>query len=191
MIARRGRDLTWAATVAALALGGCAGPPSRTNGDHPGVEALFHATSVPLRRGDPVRVSGIEVGIVTSIRRQIGGVVVSMRQTRTDLPYMRLGLWPVCADAYVTVRPRIFVSGRYFMDLMPFTRRGPPLLDGDRIPASHTRVFTENLEADPSAALRAYRRLGWPRFTKADEGPLGARCPNLPRSSSAAGQAGT
>jgi phospholipid/cholesterol/gamma-HCH transport system substrate-binding protein len=124
-----------------LALAGCGGdgnkPPAPT------VEARFDEELREVRRGDPVRVAGVEVGRVDEVRREGGETVLVLRREKPA--------WVVSERAEVKVRPRIFAEGRYFLDLGPLPDGGPELEDGDTIPA--TRTSLPALRSDALQAL--------------------------------------
>ena len=99
---------------------------------HYEVRAAF-ATSNNLRPGSPVRISGVEVGKVTSIERaERGGrgAVVTMRISDKGRP--------VHSDATAKIRPRIFLEGNFFVDLTAGTPTAKELEDGATIPVQQT-----------------------------------------------------
>jgi phospholipid/cholesterol/gamma-HCH transport system substrate-binding protein len=115
--------------VALLVLSGCGGedePPPPT------VEARF-ADDLKVRRGDPVRVAGVDIGQVDEVRREGAETVLVLRREKPA--------WFVTQRAEVKVRPRIFEEGRFFLDLGPaLAEGGPELQDGDSIPVSRTSL---------------------------------------------------
>ena len=137
----------WAPAIlaATLLLAGCGGDHGKTATTPPRTfdfEADF-GSELPatLATGDPVRISGLSVGTVTRVTRSpSGGGVVAMRiRTRHESPASP-GIWVVYTDAQVAVRPRIFLEGDWFIDLDPGTGSFAPLGNGDRLPATRTRV---------------------------------------------------
>lgn len=85
----------------------------------------------PLHRGDPVRVAGIDVGAVRGVENRSAGMRVKL-VVRSKRP-------PLHRDAEITIRPRIFKEGAWFLDLLPGTP-GTELLPRDgRLRATRTR----------------------------------------------------
>jgi ABC-type transporter Mla subunit MlaD len=124
--------------LAVLALAGCGGDDKGEERPTT-VEAVFDEALPPLHRGDPVRLAGLDVGEVAGVRREGGATIVSMRQKPRGPSEEWVG---VGSRAEAKIRPRIFREGRHFIDVQPFTRSGPFLRDGDRIPPSRTDVPT-------------------------------------------------
>jgi phospholipid/cholesterol/gamma-HCH transport system substrate-binding protein len=89
-------------------------------------ETNLHLTS-------PVRIAGVDVGQVTSVRRVPGSptdAVVSMTVAATGLP--------IHANATASIRPRLFLEGNYYIDLQPGTPDAPTLSSGQTLPAPNT-----------------------------------------------------
>jgi len=86
-----------------------------------------------LHLASPVRIAGVEVGKVTSIKR-VGGTstaaVVTMTVASNGLP--------IHADATIDVRPRLFLEGNFYVDLHPGTPSAPTLSSGQTLPAANT-----------------------------------------------------
>jgi len=113
-----------------LVLPACSGAPGRGQG--PVVTAEF-ARGTGLYPGSPVRVLGIDVGTITSVRNVGGHVRVRMQLDEgTRLP----------KGAYATIVPLTLLGERY-VQLGPHYEGGPRLEDGDRIPIEHTSVPAE------------------------------------------------
>jgi ABC-type transporter Mla subunit MlaD len=76
------------------------------------VNAVFQSAN-NLRRNSPVRIAGVEVGRVKSIKAEEGSTaaVVTMEIKKSGLP--------IHADATARIRPRIFLEGNFFVDLQP------------------------------------------------------------------------
>jgi phospholipid/cholesterol/gamma-HCH transport system substrate-binding protein len=134
---------------------------------HYEVRAAF-TSSNNIRAGSPVRIAGVEVGEVTGVERGSGGAVVTMRIEREGRP--------VHADATAKIRPRIFLEGNFFVDLVPGTGAAGELEDGDTIPVQQTatpvqldEVLTA-LQSDTRDQLKTLLRA----YGKALQGP-GAR----------------
>lgn len=123
------------AAVAALVLAtllvllpACSGGPTAG----PSISAEFQR-GTGLYPGSPVRVLGIDVGTITSVRNVDGHVRVGMQlEPGTKLP----------ADAHATIVPLTLLGERY-VQLGPSYDGGPRLADGDRIPLARTSVPAE------------------------------------------------
>ena len=96
------------------------------------LKATFTAET-QLHLASPVRIAGVEVGTVTSIRR-VGGSSTAAVVTMTVAPN---GL-PIHADATVDIRPRLFLEGNFYVDLHPGTPSAPTLSSGHTLPAANT-----------------------------------------------------
>jgi phospholipid/cholesterol/gamma-HCH transport system substrate-binding protein len=86
-----------------------------------------------LNKNARVRVAGVEIGVVESVK-PLGdggpGALVTMRIKEHGLP--------IREDATVKVRPRIFLEGNYFVDIEPGSPSAPAVKDGATIPVSQT-----------------------------------------------------
>jgi phospholipid/cholesterol/gamma-HCH transport system substrate-binding protein len=78
----------------------------------------------------PVRMAGVPVGQVTSIQRQGETGVVSMEIEKQGLP--------LHTDATAKIRPRIFLEGNYFVELLPGSPSAPTVSSGYTIPITQT-----------------------------------------------------
>jgi len=83
----------------------------------------------------PVRVAGVNVGRVIGAGRS--GNAGTLRFTVEDAAR------PIHADAFATIRPRIFLEGNFFIDLDPGTPGAPELESGDTIPVTHTATAVQ------------------------------------------------
>ena len=95
------------------------------------LKAVF-ASANSIRKNSPVRIAGVNVGVVKSISRDpnSNAAVVTMEIQDKGLP--------IHNDAQLMIRPRIFLEGNFFVDLKPGTPSAPKLGDGDTIPVTHT-----------------------------------------------------
>ncbi len=86
-----------------------------------------------LNKNARVRVAGVEIGVVESVK-PLGdggpGALVTMRIKEDGLP--------IREDATIKVRPRIFLEGNYFVDIEPGSPSASPVKDGATIPVSQT-----------------------------------------------------
>jgi ABC-type transporter Mla subunit MlaD len=95
------------------------------------VEAVFqNANSV--RPNSPVRIAGVDVGKVASVKRY----------KDTDMSVVTLELkdkaLPIHKDATAKIRSRTFLEGNFFVDLQPGTPTSPTIDDGDTLPYTQT-----------------------------------------------------
>jgi phospholipid/cholesterol/gamma-HCH transport system substrate-binding protein len=98
------------------------------------VNATFQ-NAANVATGSPVRIAGVNVGKVTKVER-VGN---DSRVTFTVADSGR----PIHTDAYVKIRPRIFLEGNFFLDVDPGSPSRPEL-DGDgSIPISHTATAVQ------------------------------------------------
>jgi virulence factor Mce-like protein len=101
--------------------------------DHYKVKAIF-PTANNVRPSSPVRIAGVNVGKVTRVRHVGGGA----QATEVEMDLTKGGL-PIHRDAQMTVRPRIFLEGNFFVDVRPGSPSAPLLREGDTIPINQTR----------------------------------------------------
>jgi phospholipid/cholesterol/gamma-HCH transport system substrate-binding protein len=93
------------------------------------LEAVF-PTAVNIHPKSPVRVAGVDVGKVTSIKRQGSTGLVSMEIEARGLP--------VHSDATLKIRPRIFLEGNWFVEMQPGSPSAKTLSSGATIPITQT-----------------------------------------------------
>jgi ABC-type transporter Mla subunit MlaD len=102
----------------------------------PGYE--LHATfqnATTLKPKSPVRIAGVNVGEVTDVTSH--GNMAEVTFTVNDE-----GL-PIHKDATVTIRPRLFLEGNFFLDLRPGSPNAPNLSSGGDIPVSQTATAVQ------------------------------------------------
>jgi phospholipid/cholesterol/gamma-HCH transport system substrate-binding protein len=100
---------------------------------HPYELKATFANAQSLAPKSPVRIAGVEVGKVKKIEPAGGGSnasVVTMTLKKTALPLHR--------DTRLKIRPRIFLEGNFFVDVLPGTPSAGTLHSGDTVPASQT-----------------------------------------------------
>ena len=85
-----------------------------------------------LRETAPVRIAGVNVGEVTSVVPDGEAAKVTFTVDEDGLPLNE--------DATITIRPRLFLEGNYFLDLRPGSPTAEDLPDGGDIPSSQTAV---------------------------------------------------
>lgn len=106
-----------------------------------------------LSKGAQVRIAGIAVGEVTSVRRGPAGTAeITMAIKESGRPLHR--------DATLAIRPRLFLEGNFFVDLRPGSPSAPELREGDTIPLSQTATAVRidsvlrMLQTDARAKIR-------------------------------------
>lgn len=108
------------------------GGPTPFGGSPYRVKAVF-TVQTELQLNSPVRIAGVNVGKVTSIKR-VGGsspaAVVTMTVKHSGLP--------IHSNATVNVRPRLFLEGNFYVNLQPGTPSAPTLPSGGTLSAAHT-----------------------------------------------------
>jgi ABC-type transporter Mla subunit MlaD len=87
-------------------------------------------TAVNIAPKSPVRIAGVSVGKVTSIRRVGNAGLVSMEIEGKGLP--------IHSDATLKIRPRIFLEGNFFVELQPGSPSAQALSSGATIPVTQT-----------------------------------------------------
>ena len=103
---------------------------------HPGYEvtATFRNVST-LQPNSPVRIAGVNVGKVTDVEPEGSAARVTFTVDDEGLP--------LHTDAQITIRPRLFLEGNFFLDLRPGSPSGPDLPDGGSIPMSNTATAVQ------------------------------------------------
>src|SRR5579884_166087 len=99
------------------------------------LRAMF-TSQTQLHIPSEVRISGVKVGEVVSVRRVAGADSTS----QAGLVTMNIdqdGL-PIHANATVQITPRIFLEGNYYVDLKPGSPGAPVLHSGATLPAAQT-----------------------------------------------------
>ena len=93
------------------------------------LQATF-SSSLNIAKKSPVRIAGVNVGKVSSVRREGETGVVTMEIEKQGLPIHR--------DATAKIRPRIFLEGNYFVDLDPGSPSSPTISSGYTLPITQT-----------------------------------------------------
>jgi phospholipid/cholesterol/gamma-HCH transport system substrate-binding protein len=91
--------------------------------------------SANIRTGSPVRIAGVNVGVVKSVDR-VG------TDSRVNFTVDNAGR-PIHSDAFVKIRPRIFLEGNFFLDIDPGSPSRPELPNDGAIPVSHTATAVQ------------------------------------------------
>jgi phospholipid/cholesterol/gamma-HCH transport system substrate-binding protein len=93
------------------------------------------ANANDIKPGSFVRIAGIDVGTVSGIAPAPG----HPKEARVAMQITGEGL-PIHKDATAQIRPRTFLEGNFFVDLMPGTPDAPLAPNGYTFPAPHTSV---------------------------------------------------
>ena len=96
------------------------------------LKAVF-TTETELHIPSPVRIAGVDVGEVTSVK-PLGG---NSRAAVVTMDINNNGL-PIHADATAGINTRIFLEGNFYVDLHPGTPNAPILDSGATLPAANT-----------------------------------------------------
>jgi len=88
------------------------------------------STAVNVSPKSPVRIAGVDVGTVSSVKRVGNTGVVTMEITKSGLP--------IHTDATLKIRARILLEGNWFVDLQPGTPSTPTVSSGYTIPVTQT-----------------------------------------------------
>jgi hypothetical protein len=90
------------------------------------------SSAMNVHSKSPVRIAGVDVGKVASIKRQGNTGVVTMELEEKGLP--------VHTDATVKIRPRIFLEGNWFVELSPGSPSAKTVSSGYTIPITQTAI---------------------------------------------------
>jgi phospholipid/cholesterol/gamma-HCH transport system substrate-binding protein len=88
------------------------------------------ASAVNIKGKSPVRIAGVDVGKVSSIKRDGNTGLVTMEIESRGLP--------IHADATAKIRPRIFLEGNWFVELQPGSPSTRALSSGATLPTTQT-----------------------------------------------------
>jgi phospholipid/cholesterol/gamma-HCH transport system substrate-binding protein len=95
------------------------------------VQATFHSVN-NLQPKSPVRIAGVNVGVVKEVTPLGSG-----RGATVKMEIQPDGL-PIHTDAQMKIRPRIFLEGNFFVDVLPGSPSAPTVKSGDTIPVNQT-----------------------------------------------------
>jgi phospholipid/cholesterol/gamma-HCH transport system substrate-binding protein len=121
----------------------------------------LHATfenATTLKPQSPVRIAGVNVGKVTSVDAKGNAAEATFTISDDGLPIHK--------DASITIRPRLFLEGNFFLDLNPGSPSAPDLSSGSTIPMTQTATAVQidqiltslqsNTRTDLKRALAGY-----------------------------------
>jgi phospholipid/cholesterol/gamma-HCH transport system substrate-binding protein len=98
----------------------------------------LHATfenATTLKPNSPVRIAGVNVGKVTSVEANDNAAQATFTINDEGLPIHR--------DATITIRPRLFLEGNFFLDVHPGSPSAPDLSSGSTIPMTQTATAVQ------------------------------------------------
>jgi ABC-type transporter Mla subunit MlaD len=98
------------------------------------LQATFR-NAINIRVKSPVRIAGVDVGEVQKVERD--GDYATITFTVSDEGQ------PVRDDAFITLRPRMFLEGNFFLDLEPGSPAGEELHSGELIPVTRTSTAVQ------------------------------------------------
>jgi phospholipid/cholesterol/gamma-HCH transport system substrate-binding protein len=93
------------------------------------LHAVF-ASAINIHSKSPVRIAGVDVGKVSSVKREGSTGVVTMEIEARGLP--------IHSDATLKIRPRIFLEGNWFVEMQPGSPSAKTLGSGATIPITQT-----------------------------------------------------
>jgi phospholipid/cholesterol/gamma-HCH transport system substrate-binding protein len=93
------------------------------------LNAVF-ASAQNIHPKSPVRVAGVNVGAVSSVKREGNAGLVTMEIESKGLP--------IHSDATLKIRPRIFLEGNWFVELQPGSPSARTLSSGATVPITQT-----------------------------------------------------
>jgi len=124
------------------------------------LKAVF-TSETQLHIPSPVRIAGVDVGQVTSVKRLSGATqaaVITMDINSNGLP--------IHADATAAIQSRIFLEGNFYVDLAPGSPNAPVLASGRTLPAANTSgpvqldrvlaALTSNARANLQTLVQGY-----------------------------------
>jgi phospholipid/cholesterol/gamma-HCH transport system substrate-binding protein len=112
------------------------------------------ATALNIHPKSPVRIAGVDVGKVSSIKRQGRAGLVTMEIESRGLP--------IHSDATLKIRPRIFLEGNWFVELQPGSPSAKTVGSGHTIPITQTSdpvqldQVLDTLNTDTRANLQTF-----------------------------------
>jgi phospholipid/cholesterol/gamma-HCH transport system substrate-binding protein len=126
---------------------------------HYQLKAVFQ-NATNLRTNSPVRIAGVNVGTVTSVKTYkdqngtaTGAALVTMSLSNNALP--------IHSDATLKIRPKLFLEGNFFVQLQPGSPSGSNLKSGSTIPVTQTSAPVQidqvlsSLQSNTRANLQA------------------------------------
>ena len=106
------------------------------------VRAVFH-NAANIRKASPVRIAGVTVGEVKSVRSLSDADDPELRSAAEVTFTVKDDGRPIREDAQVEIRPRIFLEGNFFLDVKPGSPSAPELPDEGTIPITQTSTAVQ------------------------------------------------
>src|SRR5262249_31569374 len=109
------------------------------------LHAIFK-NAANIRKNSPVRIAGVNVGKVESINSvcDSGQTGPNCESNYSDVTFtVDTEGQPIRSDALVSIRPRIFLEGNFFLDVNPGSPRAHELSSGDTIPITQTSTAVQ------------------------------------------------
>jgi phospholipid/cholesterol/gamma-HCH transport system substrate-binding protein len=125
---------------------------------HYEISAVFR-TANNVKERQPVRVAGVDVGKVVGVEHPRPGSSLAVIKMRIE-DHGR----PIHKDATVTIRPRLFLEGNWFLEVEPGTAHAGEVPDGGTLPIRQTRTPVQlaqvltSLQADTRQNLQRLLR---------------------------------
>jgi ABC-type transporter Mla subunit MlaD len=108
-----------------------------------------------LQPKSPVRIAGVNVGMVKDVEaKKGGGAVITMEIEKRGLPIKQ--------DAQIKIRPRIFLEGNFFVDIQPGSPSAKSFKSGSTVPIQQTAAPVQfgqlltALQSDTRADLQTF-----------------------------------
>ncbi|MDX6504847.1 MAG: phospholipid/cholesterol/gamma-HCH transport system substrate-binding protein [Gaiellaceae bacterium] len=98
------------------------------------LKAVFR-NAATLRSDSPVRIAGVTVGKVLSVAHDGNDAEVTFTVASSGQP--------IHSDAEVTIRPRLFLEGNFFLDVTPGSPSASDLSSGSTIPVTRTATAVQ------------------------------------------------
>jgi phospholipid/cholesterol/gamma-HCH transport system substrate-binding protein len=111
---------------------------------HYELKAVF-ANAANIRKDSPVRIAGVNVGKVESIKSVCSnGLSDSCASNYSEVTFtIDDDGRPIHSDAQIEIRPRIFLEGNFFLDVSPGSPSAHELSSGDTIPVTQTSTAVQ------------------------------------------------
>ncbi|HZA58484.1 MAG TPA: MlaD family protein [Solirubrobacterales bacterium] len=103
-------------------------------GDDYEVKAVFE-NAANIRKDSPVRIAGVNVGEVKSVRSVGDAAEVTFTVSEDGRPLRE--------DTLVEIRPRIFLEGNFFLDVKPGSPSASEIPDGGTVPITQTATAVQ------------------------------------------------
>jgi phospholipid/cholesterol/gamma-HCH transport system substrate-binding protein len=111
---------------------------------HYELKAVFQ-NAVNIRKDSPVRIAGVNVGKVESVRSVCStGETDNCQSNYSEVTFtVDDNGQPIHSDAQIEIRPRIFLEGNFFLDVSPGSPSAHSLSSGDTVPVTQTSTAVQ------------------------------------------------